>query len=879
MPSFYRKLTAVRLMILGVLAIALTSSAHSAWGQTERSTTAGSEDRNAQSASRSEFRFSLERTSRFGSFTYVPEQWGELHLKLENAREVPRDLLCVTHFDDQPSLQFGRRVWLPPRSKLSISHPILVPKCDTSKVRNLDLHSLVIESSLRDEVLVKNESGQLLHDGTMLVADTLRHTGVIAESGTMGTVSKDVLDLLIADRVSQKLHNKVTVLSDDFLPADDVTLGYLDHLVIAENRLADDDAALSAVRRWLHAGGRLWIMLDRVDPTILERLFGDDFSGTVVDRVGLTSVRIDKPASLAVTEAIIGEMIEYDVPVQMTRMVVSDMKIRNTVNGWPAAMTKSYGEGRLLVTTLGPRGWIKPRSHEGENEPPQEPLLSSEFSPLAPMNDLAAYFLSKREADLLTPSTLEPLVGEYIGYTVPTRGLILTTLFGFLALLVATAIWLLRSERLERLGSLGSILAVLFSNFLILVGRSYRHAIPGTIASVQFAQAITGTDDIRTTGMISVYHPEGSQAQIETTRGAHLWPDMTGFEGSNRRMITTDLGETHWENLAQPAGLRTAPFSRSAAYVDRIEARATLDSNGIVGILKGTSLTGSDALVATRIGRIGVKMLGEGTFKASADDVFDNDQYLSASFLGDEQDRRRRTLEKLLNNRSRKSYPDRPQLMFWLDGWENGCHFGDDLKKQGTTLLTVPLVIDRPSNGTEMLIPKPLLGFHTRANPDGSPPSGIWNDTREEFQERSSPGLTWLNFQIPQELLPITARKARVHIEVSGPMGRIELMGLNQGTIVSLHTQIDPVGQLSFDVDDPEVLTVSDDGGLSLGISAGDPSRPELTKTVSGTLGQTGSATGGAAQNINANTKVNYWKIKSLALTLWAKTSEPTSKD
>ena len=69
-------------------------------------------------------------------------------------------------------------------------------------------------------------------------------------------------------------------------------------------------------------------------------------------------------------------------------MVVSDMKVWNTVNGWPAAMTRSYGEGRLLITTLG-AGLDENPNVRKENDKPKDPLLISDFAPSTPMDDLA----------------------------------------------------------------------------------------------------------------------------------------------------------------------------------------------------------------------------------------------------------------------------------------------------------------------------------------------------------------------------------------------------------------------------------------------------------------------------------------------------------
>ena len=162
----------------------------------------------------------------------------------------------------------------------------------------------------------KVTSGQLRHDRSIVVTGADRNTGVLAGWSHSSLLPQDVLDLIVANRVNQGLNNRVTIFGDQFLPANETAYDYLDHLVIAEDRIADDYASLIAVRRWLHSGGNLWIMLDRTNPAVLERLLGDQFSGRVVGRVEKTSVRIDKAPSLASPNGEPGTIVDFDEPVE-----------------------------------------------------------------------------------------------------------------------------------------------------------------------------------------------------------------------------------------------------------------------------------------------------------------------------------------------------------------------------------------------------------------------------------------------------------------------------------------------------------------------------------------------------------------------------------
>jgi hypothetical protein len=533
-------------------------------------------------------------------------------------------------------------------------------------------------------------------------------------------------------------------------------------------------------------------------------------------------------------------------------------------------MMMPCGDGKLLITTLGARGWMKVRPDGAEKT--NDPLQSAKFMPTEPMADLADAFFREREPQLLPSAAVEPQAVEYVGYSVPSWWLIVGTLSGFSVCLVAIGGWLLRCGRLEQIWWVGSILAFAVSLLLIEAGRMNRQGIPATMASVQLITAIRGTDDLISDGLLSVYHPEGSDFAVESTRGGRMMPDMTGLEQTSRRMVTTDLGVSHWENLQQPAGVRSTPFRQSEAVTDRPQAHATFDSRGLSGQYSGFVPPGTDAIVATRNGRLGVTLKSGGEFFGRAADVFEADRYLAAGLLSDEQDRRRRTLKALLGNPRRPDYPELPQLMFWSGPQDNGFRFGKELRDEGASLIAVPLILVRPPHGTDITIPSPFLSYVNRRSPDGTQASAMWNDVKQQWEERSVPGSAWLSVDIPRELLPMAVEALRVDLKVSGPIGRVQFLGLKNGSAVSLQTIVNPVGSLSIDITDADALTIDDEGRLVLGLRAGESDRtlpetapPDARRQVMPSLDQTA--------------RVNHWRIESLTLQLRAKVTEPAGKD
>lgn len=191
--------------------------------------------------------------------------------------------------------------------------------------------------------------------------------------------------------------------------------------------------------------------------------------------------------------------------------------------------------------------------------------------------------------------------------------------------------------------------------------------------------------------------------------------------------------------------------------------------------------------------------------------------------------------------------------------------------------MAVPLFFHRPEPGTEFLIPAAFVSYQNRTAPDGTPPSTMWNSRRNEWQDRADPGVTWLNFSFPAELHPLTPQRAELSIDLSGPVGLLEIKGLKNGAATVLKRIVDPVGSMVIELEDPEVLAIHNNEGVYLGISAGDPSRPELTRPQANNGNTSGDSSNLMGMELTA--KVNYWRINSLKLQLWAKAEEPPVKE
>jgi hypothetical protein len=315
-------------------------------------------------------------------------------------------------------------------------------------------------------------------------------------------------------------------------------------------------------------------------------------------------------------------------------------------------------------------------------------------------------------------------------------------------------------------------------------------------------------------------------------------------------MVWTDHESWRWENLRQPAGLQIATYQSSTTLAPRAWAAATLTAEGLSGRLEiGSEHKAEDCLVVAREGRIGVRVNDDGTFSAPADAVMSHRQFLSAGLLTDEQNRRQRVLSELLSGPRQADFPDRPHLFFWTSSWDTGVNFGPQLLPVGSTLVAVPLTLSRPMAGTEVVIPAPLITFRSVGGPDGTAAGGMYDNRQRQWLERSRPSQVWLEFRVPQVLLPLEATAGNIVFEVSGPVQHLSVETFREGQVVPLAEWSNPVGTLQANFAEPKHLALGPGGTFLLRVAAGGAAGDDF-----GPLASEGQA--------------SFWRIESLRLQL-----------
>lgn len=755
----------------------------------------------------------LSSDGRAGVRVYVPGSWAMLGVSLVNPSDQAVEVLSSAYFGGQPDLQYARRLWIPARAQLKAWQPVLVPLENSEGKDSLELKSILMTDSSRE--VIRTPTGAMIYDGRVGLR---RDRPVMAILGDPDDA--DERDAAGAMCVVVNQNHTLARLDDRRLPVDVAFLDGVDQLVIASNRVGADAAAWTAIRRWLHGGGRVWVVLDQVEPAAVALLLGDAFRCDVVDRVGLTQVEIQRVSSRDTDTA--SPRRAMDPPVDFVRVVTKGFRVTHAVNGWPAALWLPAGRGQLLITTLGARGWIRPRT-------PADPRPidgSADQLPVAneALRDLASEFCRRHERSD-HPDRLGHLVSEQIGYEVVSQGVVIAILGGFCASLVICVLWLARIGQLQRMGWIGPALAILAACPLGLAGRSARTAVPPSVAVAQLAEADPDVNELRVTGWMAFYQPDAGKPGLGAERGGVFSLDMEGLAGTTRRMVWTDFDRWHWENVALPSGVRAASFCCATATDRPIRARAAFGPEGLTGAIESGPLGKlEDPIITTGWSRnLAVRLAAGGRFVARADDVLAPGQYIQGTMLSQRQQWTQQMVGHLLDDRAvRQRHRTTPAVLARAAPVDTHLGLLEDVERLGGAMATIPLELQRPSAKTPVLIPSLFLPCRCVEFPhDSNLSSAFSNLTGEWLGPLIAPTRALLRFQCPAQVLPLRCRTAKLTVAIQAPSRTMTILGIEDGKVVELARVESPIGTRQFIIDRNSVLKLDREGGLRLGISVG----------------------------------------------------------
>jgi hypothetical protein len=820
--------------------------------------------------------FRLDGLVPSGTRASVTESWGTLRVDLTNFAPEGRDARVVAFYPERPDIQYARDVFVPGRSSVS-SWLTVGPASEQRWMAHREVEVLLYDRTGGQERLVRPRGDERVRSYPLLYRRREVTVAVLppdpAFDPPVPVESPDDPESVVLARTFREAASRsehVSVITDRFLPPHPEAFEGIEVLVVASNRIATDPAALLGVRRWVEQGGTLWVLLDRVAPSAIAPLFGDGLDIRQVDRIGLTTTRLhradDDPAT--------AEPRDHDHPVEMARVAVGGAyTVLHTANGWPASAVRPLGRGRVLLTTLGARGWYRPRTARDPRsrfEPfPDQPV------PLSALGDLAARFHPREVPQEAPAEALRDILIQEIGYTVVGRGTAAAILGGFVVALVGLGLGLRRTSHPELLGWLAPVAAAAAAATFLVIGETSRRAVPPTVGIAAVVDAVPESGDAAAAGVFAVYRPGAGPVSVSTEVGGMLHLDQSGLDGQTRQRVVTDADAWHWEKLNLPAGVRTGTF-RSTIRTGRLGAVARFGPDGLDGRLDTGPFRGpADGLVLTPTRQPLPVRFGDGdSFVARGQDALPPGQYVAGAVLTDRQQGRQAVYRELLGGQFPKHWEGRNLLLTWADPGPPAFRVGADDRVVGMALLVLPLEFDRPPPDTPVTVPsafvpytRMVLGRPMTPNLEGNGPSELE-----------------LRFQLPRSVLPLTVERVRLAVHARTPGRQFTVSGHGEVGLVPVFEANGPLDPVWVEIADPRLLRTDPEGGLRVTLKVGEQPREPAPKpapavkvpppTKRAPRGKGAPAPGGAGDAPRVEQMPDLlWKIESVGMEVVGRTA------
>ncbi len=284
-------------------------------------------------------------------------------------------------------------------------------------------------------------------------------------------------------------------------------------------------------------------------------------------------------------------------------------------------------------------------------------------------------------------------------------------------------------------------------------------------------------------------------------------------------MVWTDLDQWHWENLRLTTGLRTASFQWSNDVAQRLELRGTFSAEGFVARWTGTAVSLSDAVIA-QPGQPCLAVRADGPrLLARPSDVLAPDRFVEGRWLSDEQRRRQAVIENMLHpGTGQVRYFSQPLVLGWGDAVDMGFQLPRHQERVGAALWALPLKIDKPPAGTQVVIPSPFVQLRAANRPTGDGTSPLYDHRTGGWLPSQKPTETWLRFEVPKAASPLRLEGARLTLRITAPSRTLRIVRQVGGRTQVLREAANPIGQIELTLDSGTLPEVTADGRVLLGI-------------------------------------------------------------
>ncbi|MFP6764757.1 MAG: hypothetical protein VB858_14115 [Planctomycetaceae bacterium] len=759
----------------------------------------------------------VSRTAR-GISKYTAGRWGLLELKVTNRDSVAADPVSVSWLKDDINLEFGRQLTVPPRSTRTSWYPIYIPRNVTTSSRPDRIAVLDLQSNTRSsvngvETIQRGDSFDRVDEFPLKL---LRQQRCITFLSDRTRRQEEILQTLSA-LFRQRTTETFAPIHERFLPPTIEGYDVADVIIVAGTQLTEDSAALAAVMEWVLRGGTLWIMLDQISPAAAARITGDVFPIEAVDQVNLTDFAITSENRVIDIEP---EIRELERPVEFVRVLTDRVLVTHRIDGWPAAFSRSVGQGQIVCTTLAIEGWHIPADwHVQETLTPQ--MKPYRDSPV--MRQFLTTSIHTPREKPVPQAAQENWVNNQIGAEVPDRNLVLALLAGFFLLMTVGTVLLKRLGRIEQTGLGIFLLTTVTVGGLTTVGLIFGNE-DDTVAEFQFISIEPGQPQAHVEGVAATYLNQPADGPLCVPNGGLYLPDRSGTGMGTWRRQQEDPPAWSFQNSRLPVGIRMTPFERSIRLSSDVSAEGTFNPEGFVGTLHtGPFGQLEDITIATHNHfTASTAADASGRFVIRPGNVLPPGEFFSGTLLNDTQQQRQRVLQRTLTLEGRQAwYPNRLMLLGWTEAVAGGIEFPVQ-RKNSTALVGIPIELRSPPPGSDVKIPSLFLRMKSIRSDNQAGFSSSYSNAKALWSRMLYTGTSTLRFQIPEPLLPLDITSVVYRLKLSAPLRRVRLTAGLSGKRMLVTQRDSMVGEFSFTLTDREALALDPKGGLQIELIIGD---------------------------------------------------------
>ncbi len=783
-----------------------------------------------------------------GASRHVAGRWSTLSVNGLNKTSEDAEEMSVVTVGDESGLQYGRRLWIPAGSKRQSWLAVQIPQ-DVSSTDSSPTSSPEIYTEMTTMQLKETERGEEFKANAVGMPKGKRRLLLSTEAYRTGTMLAPRINTLDAEYQAGVISRTLYAISDSqrsgaqdlgmvdlnrgFIPPTSKPLDPLDQLIIADDAVLADTVGVRRIRSWLNNGGRLWIMADKVSPESVQKLIGDAMCYGVVDEVELNDFQIRVPALHSSSQDSFTDM-SFDNPIRMSRVVVDTDDVVCEIDGWPAAFWKQVGQGEVLFTTLGARGW----------------LLDAKISP--PLKALAGrFFVSKLEPPQYVAEVSQVLDGE-IGYKIPSRSSVAWVLSLQMLVVVIGGAALMYQKMLQGLAILVPVSALTAMAILVGMGKANTTKVPSTIAT---GQIVRTTPDSATAGVSSVaaIYSQEERALPISTGGDSTTHLVSQDNGAPKRIVWDDAGRAEWYFVNQPPGVVQHVESEAVVEIDQPwNAIGKFTPDGFQVRTDGLDPNVcEDSFIAT-VGTPDLALVvseePEQIYRGNG--VLMPGRFIGSSVLSDRQQKRQQLLRDL-SAPEIEFFNQEPTLVTWSKPLEIGLEFGEGYERVGWSLVSLPLRFEKTPAGTSFKVPStfvrqgPFLG--TLGSKFYNPTTGKWLDGLVK------PGEVGVRCLVPQSVMPCELGNAQIALVIKAPGRTVAIQGFVDGEFKTLQEFVSPIGAVQYAITDPAALLLDEKGGLRVRIRV---SESDEQKAAAQLAQETGENQGEPLRNT--------WGIESL---------------